>query len=235
MSFCSVTFITLFMSFCTVTFITLSMSLVFVWHQHRDQSECTEAWDSHKLQVPGLSYNWWGSQAWDTLQDSTDSSSIDKVETSLEWQEYFSQFQDTTDALPCHIHLPVCSWIMDPHSRAAKKNTSHGNEMLPQDTTHLIQRQCYQRGSPFQDAPTGLTSRGEDGMICVKDINQPSLPTPFYSVLVSDSVFMAFSTVFHSINSPDNSPLFHSVLLVLFLHYWSFQIYPAVGSCGRRN
>ena len=22
--------------------------------------------------------------------------------------EYFSQLQDTTDALPCHIHLPVC-------------------------------------------------------------------------------------------------------------------------------
>ena len=23
-------------------------------------------------------------------------------------KEYFSQLQDTTDALPCHIHLPVC-------------------------------------------------------------------------------------------------------------------------------
>ena len=41
-----------------------------------------------------------------------------------------------TDALPCHIHLPVCLWIMDPHSRAPKKNTSHGNKVLPQDTTH---------------------------------------------------------------------------------------------------
>ena len=59
-----------------------------------------------------------------------------------------------TDALPCHIHLPVYLWIMDPHSRAAKKNTSHGNEMLPQDTLHLIQRPCYQRGSSCQD-PTG--------------------------------------------------------------------------------
>ena len=28
---------------------------------------------------------------------------------------------------------------MDPHSRAPKKNTSHGNEVLPQDTTNLIQ------------------------------------------------------------------------------------------------
>ena len=33
-----------------------------------------------------------------------------------------------------------------PHSRAPKKNTSHGNEVLPQDTAHLIQRPCYQRG-----------------------------------------------------------------------------------------
>ena len=43
---------------------------------------------------------------------------------------------------------------MDPHSRAPKKNTSHGKEVLPQDTTHFIQRPCYQRGSLFQD-PTG--------------------------------------------------------------------------------
>ena len=60
-------------------------------------------------------------------------------------------------------------------------------------------------------------SRGGDVAVDVFDINQPSLPTPFYSVLVSISVFVALSTVFHSINSPDNSPLSHSVLPVLFL------------------
>ena len=37
---------------------------------------------------------------------------------------------DTTDALPCHIHLPVCLLIMDPHSRAPKKNTNNGNGVL---------------------------------------------------------------------------------------------------------
>ena len=58
----------------------------------------------------------------------------------------------------------------------------------------------------------------------VSNIKQPSFPTPFYSVLVSISVFMALSTVFHSINSPDNSPLSHPVLPVLFLPYWSFII-----------
>ena len=50
-------------------------------------------------------------------------------------------------------------WIMDPHSRASKKNTSHGNEALPQDTTHLIQRSCYQQGSPCQDPADNRTTR----------------------------------------------------------------------------
>ena len=53
--------------------------------------------------------------------------------------------------------------MMDPHSRGPKTNTSHGNEALPQDTTHLIQRPCYQRGSPCQD-PAGnrITPRPPD-------------------------------------------------------------------------
>ena len=39
-------------------------------------------------------------------------------------------------------------------SRAPKKKTSHGNKVLPQDTTHLKQRPCYQQESPWQD-PAG--------------------------------------------------------------------------------
>ena len=76
---------------------------------------------------------------------------------------------------------------------------------------------------PF--VPAGSPSRGGIGVVSVKDINQSSLPTPFYSVLVSISVFMSLSIVFHSINSPDNSPLSDSVLSVLILPYWSFQLY----------
>ena len=73
----------------------------------------------------------------------------------------FLQFQDTTEALPCHIHLPACLWIMDPHSRASKKFFcgSHGNEVLPQVTTHLIQRPHYQLGSPCQDPAGNRTAR----------------------------------------------------------------------------
>ena len=72
-------------------------------------------------------------------------------------------------------------------------------------------------------APTGLPSPGGDVTVYVPDINGPSLPTPFYSDLVSVSVFMALSTVFHSMNSPDSSPLSHSVLLVLFCLIGSFN------------
>ena len=80
----------------------------------------------------------------------------------MEWHKYFAQLQDTTYALPCHIHYPICLWIMDPHSKAPKKHTSHGNEVLPKDTTHLIQRPCYQRGSPCQDPAGNRTTRRPD-------------------------------------------------------------------------
>ena len=54
----------------------------------------------------------------------------------------------------------------------------------------------------------GSPSHDGDAAVHVFDINQLSLPTPFYSVLVSVSVFVAL----HSINSPENSLLSHSVL-----------------------
>ena len=60
--------------------------------------------------------------------------------------------------------------------------------------------------------------------VYVFNINQPSLPTPFHSVLVSVSVFRALSTVFHSINFPDNSSFSDSVLPVLYLLYWSLVL-----------
>ena len=63
-----------------------------------------------------------------------------------------------------------------------------------------------EQSSSSSSVPAGSPSRGGDVAVYVFDVNQPSLPTPFHSVLVSFSVFMALSTVFHCINSPDNSP-----------------------------
>ena len=61
---------------------------------------------------------------------------------------------------------------------------------------------------------------GADVAVCVFNVNQPSLLTPFKkSVSVSVSVFIALLTVFRSINSPDNSPLSHFVLPILFQPY----------------
>ena len=64
--------------------------------------------------------------------------------------------------------------------------------------------------------PVGSPSRGGDVAAYVFNISQPACPLLFI-------LFMALSTVFHLINSPNNSWLSHSVLLVLFLPYWSFQ------------
>ena len=44
-----------------------------------------------------------------------------------------------------------------------KMNTSHRSEVLPQDTTHLIQRPCYQRGSPCKDPAGNRTTRRPPG------------------------------------------------------------------------
>ena len=54
----------------------------------------------------------------------------------------------------------------------------------------------------------------------MSDINQPSLPTPFYSVFVSISVYMALSTVFL-----DSSPFSDSVLLSALLALSTIYIY----------
>ena len=70
--------------------------------------------------------------------------------------------------------------------------------------------------------PTGSHTRGRDVAVYVFD--QLSLSSPFYSALVSVSVFMSLSTVFSFINSPDNSPISQFVLPVFFLPYWSFQL-----------
>ena len=114
---------------------------------------------------------------------------------------------------------------------------------------------CVPAGSPFR----GLGCYG----LCFR--HKPTeLAGSFFllffkSVLVSVFVFMALSTVFHSVNSSHNSPLSVSVLLVSFLPLLALstiylfmkvslspdiilcgwlslkhQLIPAVGSCGRR-
>ena len=51
------------------------------------------------------------------------------------------------------------------------------------------------------EVPTGSPPRGGDVAVLVFDINQPSWPTPFYSVIMSVSVL--------SLNGPFNCILFH--------------------------
>ena len=62
----------------------------------------------------------------------------------------------------------------------------------------------FRTGTP-PESLSGLILFGGDVTVHALHINQLSLPTPFYYALVSISVFMALSSVFHPMNSPDNS------------------------------
>ena len=66
----------------------------------------------------------------------------------------------------------------------------------------------------IHSSPRGLTFSWWGCYSLCHRLKPTKLPTPLYSVLVLVSVFMALSTLFHSITSPDNSSLSHSVLLV---------------------
>ena len=129
-----------------------------------DQSKWTEAWDCHKLQVPGLNYNWWGFQAWDTLKGITDNSSMTRlkpvwIDKRISLSSKIRMMRSPVTA----IFLYACeSWTLT----AELQRRIQAMEMrcyIPQDTTHLIQRPCYQRGSPCQD-PAGnwTTWRSDD-------------------------------------------------------------------------
>ena len=107
------------------------------------------------------------------------------------------------DVLVCSTQKPICLH----RNLAAEIAVS-----LPPDSFSL-------------QVPAGSPSRGGNVTVYVYDMNQPSLPAPLVQFLCVFSVFMALSTVFHSIDSPDNSPLSHSVLPVLSLPYGSFQLY----------
>ena len=61
-------------------------------------------------------------------------------------------------SLVTSIFLYACaSWTLT--AEFQRKNASHGNEVLTQDTTHLIQRPCFQRGSLYQDPAGNQTTR----------------------------------------------------------------------------
>ena len=55
-------------------------------------------------------------------------------------------------SLVTSIFLYACEpWTLTAELQRRIQLTSHGNEVLPQDTTHLIQRPCYQWGSRQSD------------------------------------------------------------------------------------
>ena len=94
-------------------------------------------------------------------------------------------------------------------------------------TTDQHYRVYASRGPPPR-GPRGAHIYVVGMLRLISDINQPSLPISFFFFILFFcliSVFVALSTVFNSINSPENSPFFHSVLPVLSLPYWFFKLH----------
>ena len=110
--------------------------------------------------------SWRVIQAWnpgDTLQDSTDNSSINKAETSLEWQEYFSQFVLRHDWCALLSHPSSCMLVNHGPSQQSFKE-EYMEMRCHRKMLHicLIQRPCCQRGSPCQDPAGNWTARRPD-------------------------------------------------------------------------
>ena len=102
--------------------------------------------------------------------------------------------------------------------------TAHNHQLQH----HRYPRQQQRQYSPMQDPntrPRGLTFTWWG---CYGLCRRQKSTKLAHSLLFCSCVCFCLygpSTVFHSINSLDNSPLSYSVLLVLFLPYWSFQLY----------
>ena len=120
--------------------------------------------------------------------------------------------------------------------------TPNGKRKIRKREKDLLAWHARNKVEPLKKVPMGPPSGGGD--VAVKC--QRHKPTElahsffFYSVLVSISVFMALSTVFHSLNSPDNSPLSHCssslisavlVLLTIYL-FMKVSISPGIILCG---
>ena len=114
-----------------------------------------------------------------------------------------------------HKKRNYCAWA-NLQLKKKKKKSAGGEWMNDRTFFQIPRKRGYQRAHLLVV-----------GTLRFMSIYKPTelAPSFFCSVLVSVSVFIALSTVFHPINSPDNSPLSLSVLLVLYLPYWSFQLH----------
>ena len=102
------------------------------------------------------------------------------------------QFQDMTDAPPCHIHLPVFLWVMDSHSRASKekyKPWRWGATASITKTMSCSARLSVDTVRPSTVARVQRTDGPSRPMSCSCDSSSSSLPKRLLcAVIVSISV-----------------------------------------------
>ena len=96
----------------------------------------------------------WGCHARNSLQDSTIANQFGMTGIFLPVPSY----ELICSLLPCHIHLPVGLWNIEPHSQE-EYVPFPWDKMLSQDSMHFIQRPCYQRrfSRQSEDIKSSLT------------------------------------------------------------------------------
>ena len=112
-------------------------------------------------------------------------------EVSADWLYRRSShgYEDTPTDIEntdCSTRIPMSLWTLKPAAGALHTYVFSPSLSLSTSSSSVVR--------------AGSASRGANVALNVLNIKQTSSPTPFYSVLVFASVFIALSTVFHGCN-----------------------------------
>ena len=123
--------------------------------------------------------------------------------------------------------LPLAVLGMQSTTSSPPRSFLWGATLPATQTKHGAVR-CLSEGYVYAvslGVPEGLPSRGGDATVYALDINQPSLPT-FLKILFLCLFLSLWPIQLYFIPwILPTTPFSHSVLPVLILPYWSFQLY----------
>ena len=158
----------------------------------------------------------------------TDTNTRKQVHTHTQHTDTYTRTQVHTRNTPTHTHARKCIHLKDDFWRSCTKVW----KMLLLTEMRFLKRYVDVKknvwlcgGVCSKPSPRGLTFTWWG---CCGSCLWHKPAELIHAYLFCSWVYFCLtilSAVFHSINSPDDSPLSHSVLLVLFLPHWSFELY----------
>ena len=144
-------------------------------------------------------------------------------ETTLDWQEYFSQLQDTTDALPCHIHLPVCFPFIRSGQNHLARHSERGEKT--RQTEEEVGRQNQGMDRPgVRQVPESSGEQGKMEKTGCKIICDAPTTLAVKGLMMNDASFPALSILTRHWTCSvvtDGSQCFSFLLLLFFSHFFA--------------